>query len=126
MKKIFLILIVVGAFFMQGLTSCSKSNSELIDEYKTAIKEQIEASGRGDSEAARKAGEKASKISKELEGRKLTSEEKQQVIEAAAEIGETIQTTGIQMMNDAVNQVSEDGMNDNFSDPQETDMDEEE
>lgn len=121
MKKFFSILIVTAALFTQGLTSCSKSNSELIDEYKSAIKEQIEAEGNENPEAVRKASEKASKIAAELKTRTLTPEEQQQVADAASEVAETIVNTGVKMMNNAINQAS-DEMNDNLSDPQEMDF----
>lgn len=125
MKNFFSIMIVVGALLGLGLTSCSKSTPDLINDYKNAVKEQLEATGRGDSNAALKASEKASKIAKELEGRDLTPEEKEQVMDAAMEISETAVSTGMKIMNDAVDQAY-DGMEDNFSEPEQEDTEEEE
>lgn len=116
MKKFFSILLVLGALLTQGLTSCSKSTPDLINEYKEAVKEELEAKGRGDSNAAQKASEKASKIANELRDRKLTPQEEQQMRDAAMEISNTVITVGSQMMNDAVDQASEQ-MNDYSAEP---------
>lgn len=118
-------MVVLGALIGLGLTSCSKSTPDLINAYKNAVKEQIEATGRGDSEAAQKAGEEATKIAKELEGRNLTPEEKQQILDAASEISETAVSTGIEMMNNATNQANDETEVD-FSDESEMDSDSEE
>ncbi|MBP3298271.1 MAG: hypothetical protein J6L73_01160 [Muribaculaceae bacterium] len=84
MKKTF--VLAVAALAVAGtlcLSSCKKSNADLIDEYKELCQEAVDAAKSGDAKKAEEIKEKGEKLQKELEGRDLTDEEKQEIITAA-------------------------------------------
>lgn len=63
-----------------ALTSCSKSNSDLINELKQKTTEATEAAQNGDILKATKIAAEASEIANELSKRDLTDEEKMELL----------------------------------------------
>lgn len=85
MKKIFL-SIAVCAMMAITTTSCSKSTSDLLNEYRELGKEVVEATKNGDLVKIQSLAEKGDKIEKELKGRELTAEEKAELAKIELEI----------------------------------------
>ncbi|MDE6049642.1 MAG: VENN motif pre-toxin domain-containing protein [Paramuribaculum sp.] len=81
MKKLFLFLTILSVSCMSMLTSCQKSNADLIKEYEGVCKELVTATENGDFTKIATLAEKGQKLEKELSERDLTDEEKSQLIE---------------------------------------------
>ena len=84
MKKFFLIMAVVAITCMTALTSCKKSNADLIKEYESVCKELVTAAQNGDFEKIATLAEEGQKLEKELGERELTDEEQSQLLEIQA------------------------------------------
>ena len=78
MKKLFLTVAIVA---MTMLTSCKKSNADLIKDYDSVCKELVEATKNGDFAKVATLSEKGQKLENELRERELTDEEKSQLQE---------------------------------------------
>ena len=78
MKKLFLTVAIVT---MTMLTSCKKSNADLIKDYDSVCKELVEATKNGDFAKVATLSEKGQKLENELRERELTDEEKSQLQE---------------------------------------------
>lgn len=87
MKKIKVILSIAVLALSASLTSCSKSNEALLNDYQDLCNELVEAVKSGDEAKAQEISEKGEKLAKELEGRDLTDEEKQQLVKITQEAG---------------------------------------
>ncbi|MCH5214498.1 MAG: hypothetical protein J1E97_04835 [Muribaculaceae bacterium] len=86
MKKRFQFLFCAAAIaFSSCLISCSKSNADLIDDYKKVCTELVEATQKGDVNKIKSLAEKGDKILDELNKRELTDEEKQEVLNISVE-----------------------------------------
>ena len=68
------------------LTSCSKSNEQLLDEYQKIGKEVVQATKDGDLLKIEKLAKKGESIEKELQSRDLTETEKEKMEEIEYEI----------------------------------------
>ena len=84
-KRIFTFAAATALVMSLTLTSCSKSNASLINDYREATQEFVEAIQAGDSEKVQKISEKVEKISNELGERDLTPEEKQEIVQISVE-----------------------------------------
>ena len=86
MKRRFLTLALAFTFMSSiALVSCSKSNQDLINDYRKLCKEAVEAQKSGDLSKIQSLTEKATKLEKELEKRELTDEEKAEMAKIALE-----------------------------------------
>ncbi|MDE5822195.1 MAG: hypothetical protein K2H50_02400 [Paramuribaculum sp.] len=83
MKKLFLTVAIVA---MTMLTSCKKSNADLIKDYDSVCKELVEATKNGDFAKVATLSEKGQKLENELSGRELTDEEKLQFQEIQSKV----------------------------------------
>lgn len=90
---------VVAVTCMTLLTSCKKSNADLIKDYESVCKELVTATENGDLAKVATLSEKGMKIEKELSERELTDEEKSQLLEIQS-------TTAEGMVSGAANSIS--------------------
>ena len=84
MKKIFFYLTIASISGMAMLTSCQKSNADLIKDYEGLCKEIVEATKAGNLVKVATLSEKGAKLEKELSERTLTDDEKAQLLELQA------------------------------------------
>lgn len=84
MKKRFFYLIIASISCMAMLTSCQKSNADLIKDYEGLCKEIVEATKAGNLVKVATLSEKGAKLEKELSKRTLTDDEKAQLLELQA------------------------------------------
>lgn len=103
MKKFFMILMTAGAILLgSGLVSCSKSNQDLINDYKNVCQELVEATKDGDLTKIASLTEKGTKIEKELSERELTSEEEAELAKIAEEVANAAVSGASNMMDNAL------------------------
>lgn len=93
MKKTTLVLFAaVLLMFGTALSSCSKSNDDLIKEYSELCEEASQAIKDGDLTKLPSIAEKGDKIEKELKNRDLTEDQKEEVaritLQLADDMGE--------------------------------------
>lgn len=75
---------------MTMLTSCKKSNADLIKDYDSVCKELVEATKNGDFAKVATLSEKGLKLENELSERELTDEEKSQLQEIQSKVASGI------------------------------------
>ncbi len=81
MKKTFMLAMAAVALAgTMALTSCKKSNEDLIKEYGAAIEEVAKAQKDGDAAKIESTQKDAEKTINELKERELTPEEEQQLV----------------------------------------------
>lgn len=100
MKKIFL-SIALCAMMALATTSCSKSNTELLDDYRKIGTEVVEAMKAGDMSKVESLCKKGEKLEKELSERNLTAEEKAELAKIEYEIANNATSAATDMVNDA-------------------------
>ncbi|MDE6536221.1 MAG: hypothetical protein K2K82_09485 [Muribaculaceae bacterium] len=96
MKKIKVILSIAVLALSASLTSCSKSNEALLNEYQDLVNEMVEAVKNGDEAKLEKISKKGEALEAELEKRDLTAEEKQQMVKIAQEAASTMVSNAMQ------------------------------
>lgn len=88
-----------------SLTSCKKSNADLIDDYRDLCKEVVEATKDGNLVKVASLAEKGQKLEAELKERDLTDDEKAELLqieqETAAEAADAAVTGTSKMMESA-------------------------
>ena len=107
MKKFFLIMAVVAITCMTALTSCKKSNADLIKEYEGLCKELVTATQNGDFEKVASLSEKGQELEKELSERELTDEEQSQLLEIQATAASEIVGSAAAGIGDVLESASE-------------------
>ena len=104
MKKLILrvagLTLLVGSFM---LTSCSKSNESLLDEYQKLGQEMVEATKDGDLLKIEKLTKKGTDLEKEIQSRELTDAEKERLAEIQVEISKGVAGAAVDKMNDLFN-----------------------
>lgn len=85
-KSFFIFMTLVALVCGSALTSCSKSNQDLIKEYQELCDEMIQAVKDGDAKKVESIGKKGDKLAEELDKRDLTDEEKQEVLKITSEM----------------------------------------
>lgn len=99
-KALFLVasLAICGSMM---LSSCKKSNADLINDYADVCKEMVEAIKDKDLGKMQKLAKEGEKIENELRERDLTPEEQKQVVELTAEIAkESMSGSGLDSLLD--------------------------
>lgn len=87
MKKKFLsLMMAVALCFSIALVSCSKSNQDLLNEYRSASKEYIEAAKAQDAGKIKSVSAKFEKIGDELKKRDLTEKEREEFVQISLEM----------------------------------------
>lgn len=86
MKKIFFSMAILAMTCMSLLTSCQKSNADLIKDYENLCKEIVEATEAGNLVKVATLSDKGQKLEQELSNRNLTDEEKAQLLEIQANV----------------------------------------
>ena len=101
MKKLFLSL---GCATMMAvmMVSCSKSNEQLLEEYRQTGTEVVEAMKAGDMAKVQSLCEKGDKLEKELQKRELTDDEKAELLKIELEIANNVGGAGVDMMQNAM------------------------
>ena len=98
MKKILCLFAAIALICGVGLTSCSKSNDKLIEEYSEVCNDITKAVKDGDLVKVGVLAEKGQKIEKELNERDLTDEQKEEVAKIALKMAsEAAQSASEQM-----------------------------
>ena len=64
-----------------ALTSCSKSNQDLIDQYRKASVELVEAAKAGDTDKVEKVQKEIEGIANDLDKRELSEQEEEEILE---------------------------------------------
>lgn len=100
MRKFKNLLIAASFILSLCFISCSKSNSALIDEYRSVCKEIGEATKKGDLIEVTKLAQKGEKIEKELNERDLTDEEKAEILKISTEMASDVVSGGGKMLED--------------------------
>lgn len=85
-KKLVYLFAVIAIAGSSLLASCSKSNQDLIDQYRSLGNEIVEAAQAGDMDKVTKLAADGKKIADELDKRELTEEEQQEVYQISVEI----------------------------------------
>ncbi len=88
MKKIKFIFAAALTGTMLMFSACTKSNEDLINEYREAAQEWQTAVANGDLTKVPAASEKLQKIANELDQRELTVEQKTEIGKITAECGQ--------------------------------------
>lgn len=109
-KRIVMALAAVALMGGMTLSSCKKSNQDLINEYRSLSNEAVEAIQKGDMSKAQEIAEKADKLSKELEEANLTPEEQEELQKIAVENVQKV-STGMSGALDAVQDMMGDDSN---------------
>lgn len=79
-KKFFTFIFATLLVAAMSLTSCKKSNQDLIDEYRDVTTELLQAMHDNDQDKVADLSKKADKLTKELGDRELTATEKQEIV----------------------------------------------
>lgn len=86
MKRLTIVVIAAFALLVgSALTSCSKSNDDLIKEYKELCSEVATAVKEGDAAKIQELSAKGEKLGKELSQRDLTDEQKAEILNITAD-----------------------------------------
>lgn len=87
MRKFLLaIAACVALVFAVALSSCSKSNADLINDYRDVATELVEAVKNGDAAKIKTLSAQGMQIAEQLKKRDLTPEEQQEILKIAAEM----------------------------------------
>ena len=85
-KKLLSLMMAAGLMCSVALSSCSKSNQDLLNDYRSVANEFVEAVKSKDEAKIKEVSEKGDKIVKELRERDLTEEEQQEFANISLEM----------------------------------------
>ena len=85
-KKILSIIMAAGVLCSVALSSCTKSNKDLLNEYRETANEFVEAVKAQDEARIKAVSDKGDKIVKELRERDLTEEEQKEFADISLEM----------------------------------------
>lgn len=89
-KKFYFLIASLAIFSVLTLSSCSKSNEELISDYKVLCEKVESAIKEGNMEKVASLAKEGEKLGEELDKRELTSEEQAQVLEITSNLAGTV------------------------------------
>lgn len=91
--KFYFLFASLAIFSVAVFSSCTKSNEELISDYKSLCEKVEKAVKNGDMEKVASLAQEGQKLGEELDKRELTSEEQAQVIEITSNMTSAVAGT---------------------------------